>query len=216
MVKTNISKYDYFKTYYWHYATLIGKHRMPQIKPTQFIPQNVISFSECHKLKKNDIFWVDFFIDDYKFERVWQNCDKYIPILKKAKGIITPDFSMYPELHPDQRIWNCVRNRILSYYFQTNGLNIVPSLSWCELKDLEWCLDGIEKECSVAVSSNGCLSCFYSKKIFLEGINIIQNKISPSHIIICGRPMTELINYNNIYYYDCFSQRMHKRINRKK
>ena len=46
MIKTNITKYDYFKTYYWHYATLIGQHRMPLLKPTQFIPQNVISFSE--------------------------------------------------------------------------------------------------------------------------------------------------------------------------
>ena len=46
MFKTGVRKYDIFKMYYWHGATLVGKYRMPQLKPTQSIPHDVIGYNE--------------------------------------------------------------------------------------------------------------------------------------------------------------------------
>lgn len=51
MLKTNVRKYDNFKMYYWHGATLVGKYKMPQLKPTQSIPHDVIGYNERSGIK---------------------------------------------------------------------------------------------------------------------------------------------------------------------
>lgn len=102
---------------------------MPQLKPTQFIPNEAISFNEIKHLKENDERWVDFFIYDYMFEFFWKNPFKYFEKLKKVAGIIGTVFSMYPELAPAQNIWDCIRNRIMSYLLQKNNFNTIPVAS---------------------------------------------------------------------------------------
>lgn len=216
MIKTNIKKYDYFKTYLFQEAILKGKYKLPKLKPTQFIPNEVICFNEKQKLKTNDHRWLDFFMDDYNFDVIWTNCDRYIPILRKAKGVITPDFSMLPELLPGQNIFNCTRNRVIAYYLQKNNIDIIPVASWCYLEDFDWCLDGLPQYSSIAISTNGSLSNPYSKRILLKGVDILQKKLRPSHLIICGRELKELHKYNNIHYYDNFSIRLNKKLKNRK
>lgn len=41
---------------------------------------------------------VHFFIYDYNFENVWKDTEKYVELLSKYKGVLTPDFSMYTEM----------------------------------------------------------------------------------------------------------------------
>lgn len=215
MYKTGKNKYDIFKSYYYEDATKVGKYELPLLKPVKFIPKEVISFNEKNKLKENDDRWLDFFIDDVLFESVWTNADRYEKIFKRAKGIITTDYSVYPELLFGQRIWNITRNRSIAYHLQEHmKLDIIPVVSWCNSKDFEWCFDGIPEDSSVAVSTNGCKSEPYSKRIFLEGIEAAQEIIKPFKIIICGSGFDELNKYNNIHYYKNFSQR--RRMERRK
>ena len=211
MLKTGIRKYDFFRTFYWQDATLVGKYRLPQLEGTQDIPENVISFNERKKLTVNSNCWIDFFIDDVLFECFWNSPDRYLNILKKAKGIITTDYSMLPELLPGNNIWNCTRNRIMAYYLQQKGFNIIPVASWCNEDDFEWCFDGLPRNSSIAISSNGSMSTLYGKRMLLKGIEAMNQRLNPTHIIVCGRKIKELENYNNIYYYKCFSQRIKER-----
>ena len=132
--------------------------------------------------------------------------------LKRFEGIITTDYSMYPELLPAQNIWNCTRNRVMAYYLQNNGFDAIPVATWCMEEDFEWCFDGLPEMSSIAISSNGCLSSPYSKRIFLQGVEELQMKKCPSHLIVCGRKIKELDKYDNIYYYPCFSQRWKERV----
>lgn len=159
---------------------------------------------------------MDFFVDDICFERVYNNPRQYLSLLKKFKGVITPDFSLYKELQQGINIYNLTRNRNLAYYFQRNGINIIPTLSWCYLDDFSFCLDGIPKNSSVAISNNGVLKDIDSREIFLKGLKEIQKRLTPKHIILCGRKMKELDIYNNIIYYDNFSMRLKKRLDMKK
>lgn len=212
MLKTGIRKYDIFKTYYYEDATLVGKYKLPKIESTQFIPKDVISFNEKKQLKLNDDRWLDFFIDDALFECFWKNADKYEKVIKRAKGIITTDFSLYPELLPGNRIWNVTRNRILAYHMQAHmKLNIIPVASWCNKDDFDWCFDGLPKKASIAISSNGCKSSPYGMRMLLEGIDAMQQILKPTHIIVCGKPIDELKQYKNIHYYKSFSERWKER-----
>jgi hypothetical protein len=213
MLKTGIRKYDIFKTYYWHGATLVGKYRFPQLKPTQSIPHDVIGYNERSRDSNPEQHWVDFFIDDALFESFWNHPEMSFDNLRKYEGIVTTDYSMHPEFLPAQNIWNCARNRVMAYYLQSNGFDIVPVATWCEKEDFEWCFDGLPELSSIAISTNGCMSSPYSKRIFLQGVEELQRVKHPSHLIVCGRELEELNKYDNVHYYPCFSQRWKEREN---
>ncbi len=212
MLKTKIRKYDIFKTHYWYDATLVGRYRMPQLRPTQSIPHNVIGYNERTGIKTPEKHWVDFFIDDEHFEGFWNHPEVSFSNLKKFAGIVATDYSMKPELLPGQNIWNCTRNRVMAYYLQENGFDVVPVASWCELDDFEWCLDGLPKDSSIAISSNGCNSSPYGQRILLKGVEILQAEKHPSHLIVCGNVIDELKKYSNVIYYPNFSMRWGERI----
>lgn len=211
MLKTNIRKYDNFKLYYWHDATLIGKYKMPLLNPTKEVPFNVIGFNERSGVKDPSNHWVDFFIDDALFECFWNNPEKNLNQLRRFAGIVSTDYSMYPEMLPGQRIWNCTRNRVMAYYLQSNGFNVIPVACWCSEEDFDWCFDGLPEDSSIAITTNGCKSSLYAKRVFLNGVRELQSRKAPANLIVCGRAMPELDCYSNIVYYPSFSQRMHER-----
>lgn len=211
MLETGIRKYDIFKLYYWHGATLVGDHRLPLLASTQSIPFNVVSFNERSGIRHPEKHWIDFFIDDEHFECFWNHPQMYDSRLGKFAGIISPDFSMLPEMLPDQRAWNCTRNRVSAYLLQMKGYEVIPVASWCYEEDFEWCFDGLPKHSSIAVSTNGCKSSPYGLRMFLRGVEELQIQKDPSHLIVCGRPMEELEDYENIVYYPSFSARWKER-----
>ena len=212
MEKTGIRKFDYFRTYYFEGATKVGPYGFPKIKGTQSIPRNVISISEVSGYRKDrNCRWVDHYVDDEKFVYAWNNLDSRISLYKQFEGVIGFDHSLDCSFQLGQNIWNCTKNRNADYYLQQHGIDVIPSVSWCDKSSFEWCLYGLPKYSSLAVSSNGCLSNDDSLEMFLYGINVIQNRLEPSHLIVCGRAMDELSSYSNIYYYPCFSTRMKER-----
>ena len=212
MLKSGKAKYDIFRTYYWHNAELVGNYKMPQLEATQAIPFNVISFNERTGIAHPEEHWVDFFIDDPLFEPFWNHPEKSFSNLKKFAGIIATDYSMYPELLPAQRIWNCTRNRVLAYYFQQNGFNVIPVASWCLEEDFEWCFNGLPTDSSIAITTNGCKSSTYAKKIFFKGVEELIAQKNPSTLIVCGREVPELNEMANVMYYPSFSQRWKERV----
>lgn len=211
MLKINVRKYDIFKLYYWHDATLIGKYRLPKLAPTQVLPTKVIGFNERTGITKPEEYWVDFFIDDTLFENFWNHPEVSFSNLHRFAGIITTDYSMLPEMLPGQIIWNCTRNRVMAYYLQQQGFNTIPVASWCYESDFEWCFDGLPENSSIAISTNGCMSSPYGRRMFLRGVEELQNQKHPSTLIVCGRHMSELDCYTNIMYYPSFSERWKER-----
>lgn len=212
MLKTNVRKYDIFKLYYWHGATLVGKYCLPQLEPTQALPHDVISFNERSSVTHPEDHWLDFFIDDALFESFWNHPEKNFSKLQRFDGIISTDYSMLPEMLPGQLIWNCTRNRVMAYMLQQNMKNVIPTASWCTKDDFEWCFDGLPEKSSIAISTNGCMSSPYGKRMFLYGVDELQRVKQPSHLIVCGRHVRELDKYDNIFYYPCFSQRWKERV----
>ena len=249
MNKIQKRKIEHFHLHYLHNATFVGSNNMPLLKATYVVPRHVISYTEIKQTVDKANYFVDFFVDDYRFKDISYlndlpdlqkacflnnifkmfdiNCgynfstkyelDKlYAKLhwfrtkLKDFAGVIGLDFSMYPEMHPIQRKWNCLQSRVMVYYFQKNGFNVIPTVSWCNEDDFEYCFDGIPKRSSVAISSNGCKSNEYSKMMFLLGVEELQRRLQPSTLIVCGS-MAELEKYNNVFSYPSFSERRNKR-----
>ncbi|MCQ2571253.1 MAG: DUF4417 domain-containing protein [Candidatus Saccharibacteria bacterium] len=204
---------DPFRRGYLSGADIVGSEGYPKIAPTQSLPRNVISFNESGKYRDISNNWIDHFIADSQFERVYNNCDRYISRYRQALGVIGTDFSAYRNMYKWQRKNNVGKNRSIDYYLQQHGIDVIPTVSWAYIEDFEWCLDGLPIGSSVAISTNGCARNFLSRNVFIEGVREVQRRLKPSHLIICGNNIPEdILEFKNIVAYDNFSQRMHRRI----
>ena len=206
-------KYNRFSNKYLEGAELVGSELYPILRPTQYIPCNVISFNERKRVLDPSKFGLDHFIYDYFQEQVWNNCDRFLDLYRSFNCVVTTDFSAYRDAPLWERKYNIGRNRTIAYYLQLNGVKIIPVASWAYMSDFDWCLDGLPHNASIAISTNGCMANFVSHAVLIDGIHKLQETLSPSHLIICGSHLIELDEtYNNIHYYDNFSKRMERRI----
>lgn len=89
MAKENINRSgckDVFHAFLVKNASYDGNLEMPCIKAEDAVPQNVITFSKAVRSKEYDNF-VHFYEDDVNFERIWNNPNRYLPILKSLMGL---------------------------------------------------------------------------------------------------------------------------------
>lgn len=71
---------------------------------TEFIPFNFAATSKDREKKS-----IHFFIDDYQFIRLWNDPDRYIPMLQQFQYVFTPDFSLYTDFPKAVQIFNHYR-----------------------------------------------------------------------------------------------------------
>lgn len=110
--------------------------QMPIIKNDNFIPSKLIGFNYAKTSKEKNV-GIHFYLDDYQFERLWNNPEEYIDILKQYECILSPDFSLYMDMPMPMKIWNIYRSRLIGQYYQNQGIKVIPTLSWAEEETFE-------------------------------------------------------------------------------
>jgi hypothetical protein len=194
---------------------MAGKYNIPIVHSAQLelVGVDLISYTDI-KTNDTDINknkGVHFFIDDYRMENVYYNYDKTIHRLSQYKFLATPDYSLYGEMPKALQIDNVFRNRWCGAYWQSLGLNVVPTISWAGASSFEFCFDGVEKGSPVIV---GMIGCKHSKTEFMRGYNAMLERIEPSTIIVFGSPFAEM--KGNIIPVDYLSTRKVDRTGRVK
>lgn len=162
-----------------------GYWEFPVLERCDFVPDDLIGFNY---VLNSDVsgFGVHFYLDDYQFERIWNDPDKYIGPLSAAQCVIMPDFSLYLDMPLPMKLWNVYRSRAMAHYFQRNGLKVIPSLTWGQPKTFDFCFKGIPEGSVVCVSTVGCRSSEESAKIWHEGMDEAIRQIKPSMILLYG------------------------------
>ena len=128
--------------------------QMPIIKNDNFIPSKLIGFNYAKTSKEKNV-GIHFYLDDYQFERLWNNPEEYIDILRQYECILSPDFSLYMDMPMPMKIWNIYRSRLIGQYYQSQGIKVIPTLSWAEEETFEFCFEGIPKGSIVSISTIG-------------------------------------------------------------
>lgn len=186
--------FDYYNMHDVNLYDCVGKYQMPIIKATRHIPKDLLSFN--YMLTSSDYDkGIHFFIDDYQFERIWNNPQKYIEKLSKFDCVLSPDFSLYREMPIANQIWNVYRSRLIGYIMQQKGLTVIPTLQWCMRESYDFCFEGIEPGGTVAVSTIGVKQDDIASKLFFEGMDEAMKRLIPECLINYGGD----IGYN----YDC-------------
>ncbi len=176
---------DVFNAFLVAYAVYAGLFEFPVIKPTNCIPNRLIPFSKAISSKDFNQ-WVHFYEDDYLFEKLWSKPEKYLEILKKYKGVILPDFSLYRDMPLVMQLWNIYRSRAIGCWLQRNGVIVIPNIRYGDKRTYRICCDGISKCGVIAVGSHGTLKNKEDRRIFAEGLAVVVNRIQPKVIVVYG------------------------------
>lgn len=212
MYDTINTKKDMLKEKYIFASELTGKYNFPQLPENNAYFDNLravpFNLAATEKYPKNCL--CHFFINDEGFERVWNNADKYIPMLKNFKYVCTPDFSFYNDMPLAMQIWQVYKNRALSWYLSLNGINIIPSVGWGFENTYDFCFDGLPKNSVLSVSTNGCFNT-QGKECYRKGFAEMCRRLTPLKVLIVGRKIDVDTNIRTIYM-DSFGQSLTKKL----
>lgn len=166
-----------------------------EVKENDFENLRMIGFDKAKTDETHFHRIVHFYLYDYKFESVWKKPSDFTEKLSKFKAILTPDFSMYLEMHPLEKLHNVYRNRWIGAYYASKGLRVIPSVSWGEEDTFDYCFEGIAKHSAVSVSTymvseHGTTPA--QKGFFLKGYNELLNRIEPEYVLCYNTPFPEM------------------------
>ncbi len=184
---------DTFKTFLIEDATFDGSLEIPTIKKESVEPNVLIPFSKCIRSSNNNC-WVHFYEDDVMFERIWNNPKKYLNILKKYNGVISPDFSIYRDFPLVMQQWNTYRNRAIGSWLQQNGIKVIPNVRFGDKRTYSFCCLGIEKGSLISIGTHGTIKNKFDRELFEEGLMFVVNKIKPSGVVVYGSAPKEIFD----------------------
>ncbi len=184
---------DVFRAFLVKNATYEGYLEIPCIKKTEEIPNRLIPFSKAVGSHDYDA-WVHFYEDDVSFERLWNQPSKYLPILKKFKGVITPDFSVYRDMPLVMQQWNIYRSRAIGHWLQENGIPVIANVRWSDGRTYEVCCTGVPSDSTIAIGSHGCIKLVREREFFARGLDYAVNKLQPKTIIVYGTAPDEIFS----------------------
>ena len=181
------NNYDVFHAFLVENADYDGYYELPVIRTSDHLPDKVITFSKAMSKTWDDFdCWVVFYEHDRDFERLWSKPRQYLDKLKKFKGVISPDFSLYRNMPLIMQMWNTYRSRAIAVWLQNNGVEVIPNVRFGDERTFSFCFDGIEENKTVAVGTHGCIKRKEDKIFFKIGFARMVQRLSPKTIIVYG------------------------------
>lgn len=209
--------FDVMKEFLITGAELDGKYQIPMIPACNldYLPENSIDFEESfsRKIKNHRKLNVNFYIDDVKFTRLWNNTDKYLKHLKCFHSVTMPDFSISTGdrgMPFALNIYNKYRNHALAWYLHMNDIKVIPSVSIADKDSYDWCFDGLPNNSILSVCTNGRVRAKASRIEFCDGFKVMCDKLQPTRVIIVGRIPDELKSDVPITNYKTRNQRINE------
>ena len=135
--------------------------------------------------------FVHFYIDDYHFERIWNNPERYLPLLQRYDGVIGTDFSQLANMPYPQRLWNCYRNRLLGSWMQKHGINYIHNVTWSLPDSYDYSFEGLPAGSVIAINCAGIAGSPTSKYLWYRGYEEALSRLKPVAIVRYGTRMLE-------------------------
>ena len=136
-----------------------------------------------------------FFTYDWKFENVYEKAADELEKLKQYYCLLSPDFSIFTNMPLALQIESVFKNRWCGAFWQSRGLNVIPTVSWGDEKSFDFCFDGIEEGAVVFV-------CAYYREndesSFMTGYNEMIKRIKPSLVLCYDEPFGAMKRKGNV------------------
>lgn len=178
-----------------------GYYQMPTLEKCAYIPKDLIGFNYMMSSKAKNV-GVHCFVDDYQFERLWNNPHKYLDKILEYDAFLTPDFSLYLDMPRAMKIWNVFRSRLIGQLLQDYGMEVIPTISWAEKETFDFCFDGVAQGSVVAVSTVGVKQSDQAAEIWRQGMDEMIKRIQPPVILVYGGAVDYDYHGVEVRYYD--------------
>ena len=211
--------FDVMKEFLIQGCELDGKYQIPMIPVCNldYLPEDSIDFEESfsRKIKNHRKLNVNFYIDDTKFTRLWNNPDKYMEHLKCFHSVTMPDFSISTGssgMPFALNIYNKYRNHAIAWYLYMHDITVIPSVPIADKDSYDWCFDGLPKHSILSVCTNGRVRAKASRIEFCYGFKVMCERLEPKRVIIVGRIPDELNADIPITNFQTRNQRINERM----
>lgn len=166
-----------------------SKNQFPIVRPiVTEVPKNICSVHRLHR--KTESFLKNqcghFFTNDKNIEPFWNYPYRYLSWLKKFDCITSTDFSIYTNMVQIQKLWNSFRNKLMTAFFQRNGISVIPAPSWADSPDIDIFMEGWPKNSVIAINSTGIGRDKRCRYVWLDGYYAMLDILKPLHIIRYG------------------------------
>lgn len=192
-----------------------SEYGIPDLQPTNFVPTNLAAWHVPRHREYAAISGgaLHFFLDDYHFETVWSSPERLLNRVKAVGAALTPDFSIWTEMPHAAQVWNIYRNRWCGAYWQSQGIEVIPTAHWGLPQTYHFAFDGIP-ECSiVATSSVGAWKYDADKALFRDGIQELVDRKRPKLILHYGKlRYCDGLDLPEVREYPTFWDRRRKRV----
>lgn len=201
----------------WYNLEKEEEYGIPIILPEDNVPEDLIMYgtevrrSYAQTRGKT----VHFFLDDYKFEPLWNKPIKTLQPILNIGSALSPDFSLYRDYPKALQIFNTYRNRWLGRFWQENGVNVIPSVSWGDKDSFDFCFKGLPKNSLVALGTVG-INSKEKKYIFEQGYEKMLEELRPSGLIVYGetKPVDFYKDFgDNVYEYASYWKKRREELN---
>ena len=191
----NIKKINFYSNNKWNIPEIQGISAVDE--KVQFIGFN---YAKTFEKAQRTEFGIHFFLDDYQFNRLWNNPNKYVPLLLKYRYVLSPDFSMFLDYPKAIQMWKHYQKHWIGAYLELFGIKVIPTIGWSDEESFEWCFDGEPKKSIVAVSSIGTQKQEESMSLFIKGYMEMKKKLKPKKVLFWGNIPKELEKERNIIH----------------
>ena len=183
----------------------VGRWGIPVLQPCSFVPETLAAWHDpkqrAHAAEIMTCQEVDtssgrvktltrprgalhFFVDDYRFEKVWSKPELTYERVAEVGAALSPDFSMWRDMPAAVQLWQVYRSRWCAAFWQHLGVEVIPTATWGGENTYEFCFDGIPQRSTVAISMLGVRKA--GRQLFLNGLKSLISHCNPSLILSYG------------------------------
>lgn len=143
--------------------------------------------------------YICFYEHDVRFASVLESAGLYLDSVRKFAGMVSPDCSLYRDMPLVLQIVNTYLNRAVAWYFQRNGVHVIPNIRWgdersycgtCRIEPFAFL--GVEKHGVVSIGTYGCIRGDSNRYYFKAGLEAMMKAIEPKTVLVYGSMPNEL------------------------
>lgn len=185
----------------------VGKYDIPEILPIYELPpiREWIGFNYVLSDDEPEGKAVHFFVDDYQFERLWNEPERYAEKLSEYVCVASPDFSPYGDMPFICQVFSHYKKHWVARYLQESGVTVIPTVRCStDKRSHDWFLDGEPKESIIVMSS--MWSAKYPDEA-REEYQLVKAGLNPKKIFIYGGKGNLETEGDNVEFIKNFTQK---------
>ena len=162
-----------------------GEWEMATIFKTNVKPNCLVPFDKAVTAKSGEG-WMHFFIHDCRFARLLRDPWRYLPILARYEGVISPDCSVFWNYPRYRQLQSICQSREVGSWLQRNGIPVIPCIRWGKEETYDFAFDGVEPGGTIAVGTAGAMREKEAREVFEKGFHPMLERLQPKRIVVYG------------------------------